>query len=186
MCGTKVLKTKRLILRPVRMEDAEDMFKNWVNDPEVTKFLTWPCHGTVEVTKQVISGWVAQYDQPDYFHWAITLKENGDVPIGTLAVVEQDKRIKMAEIGYCIGKEWWHRGIVSEALKAVMDYLFGEAGMNRLMARHDVNNPHSGQVMQKCGMKLEGIFPDFGWNNQGVCDIAQYALLKKDWKGADT
>lgn len=179
--GTKRIETNRLILRPFRMSDAEKMFANWSSDPEVTRFLTWPTHTSVDVTRKVLDHWVASYEKPDYYQWAICLKEN-DEPIGSMAIVDGDFRIGRAEIGYCISRKWWGRGITAEALQAVIDYLFGDVGMNRIEARHDVNNPNSGKVMQKCGMKMEGIFPYFGCNNQGVCDIAQYAILKKDWR----
>lgn len=181
--GTKRIETERLILRPFLLEDAENMYKNWASDPEVTKFLTWPTHSSVEVTGQLMNYWSSQYEKPDNYQWAIELKEIGQ-PIGSMAVVHGDFRVGRAEIGYCIGRPWWHKGIVAEALKAVMQYLFEEVGMNRIEAKHDVKNPNSGKVMQKCGMKLEGIFPDYGCNNQGVCDIAQYAILKKEWKGS--
>lgn len=179
--GTKVIETNRLILRPFRISDAEKVFANWASDPEVTRFLTWPTHTSVDVTRKVLDHWVASYERPDYYQWAICLKEN-DEPIGSMAVVDGDFRIGRAEIGYCISKSWWGKGITAEAFRAVIDFLFGEAEVNRIEARHDVMNPNSGRVMQKCGLKLEGIFPDFGCNNQGVCDIAQYAILKKDWR----
>ena len=179
--GTKRIETNRLILRPFRMSDAEKMFANWASDPEVTRFLTWPTHTSVDVTRKVLDHWVSSYEKPDYYQWAICLKEN-DEPIGSMAVVDGDFRIGRAEIGYCISRNWWGKGITAEALHAAIDYLFGDVGMNRIEARHDVNNPNSGKVMQKCGMKMEGIFPDYGCNNQGVCDIAQYAILKKEWR----
>ena len=179
--GTKVLKTDRLILRPFRISDAQKMYDNWASDPEVTRFLTWPTHTSVDVARKVLDHWVASYEKPDYYQWAICLKEN-DEPIGSMAIVDGDFRIGRAEIGYCISRNWWGKGITAEALQAAIDYLFGDVGMNRIEARHDVNNPNSGKVMQKCGLKMEGIFPDFGCNNQGVCDIAQYAILKKDWR----
>ncbi|MBR6323166.1 MAG: GNAT family N-acetyltransferase, partial [Lachnospiraceae bacterium] len=70
-CGTKQLETKRLILRPFRMEDAEAMFRNWASDPEVTKFLTWPTHKSAEVTGRILAEWIPQYRKDDYYHWAI-------------------------------------------------------------------------------------------------------------------
>lgn len=77
--------------------------------------------------------------------------------IGTIAAVKTDDEIKAAEIGYCIGQNWWHKGYTSEALGAVINFLFDEVGLNRIAARHDVNNSHSGGVMKKCGMRFEGI-----------------------------
>ena len=86
----------------------------------------------------------------------------------------------MAEIGYCIGRPWWNRGITSEALIAVINFMFDQVGANRVQAKHDVNNPHSGLVMKKCGMKYEGTLRSAAVNNQGVCDVSIYALLKSD------
>ena len=97
-------------------------------------------------------------------------------------MVRQNDRVEEAEIGYCIGSPWWHRGIVSEALAAVIEYLFAEVGMNRVAARHDPNNPNSGGVMRKCGMKYEGTNRACDRNNQGICDAAQYSILRSEWR----
>ena len=64
----------------------------------------------------------------------------------------------------------------------MIEYLFTEVGMNRVAARHDPNNPHSGGVMRKCGMKYEGTHRACDRNNQGICDAAQYAILRSEWK----
>lgn len=69
---------------------------------------------------------------------------------------------------------------MTESLQAVMDYLFDEVGMNRIEARHDPNNPHSGAVMKKCGMKYEGTMRQGDRNNQGICDACLYALLAEE------
>ena len=179
--GTAIIETPRLIIRQFTTDDAEAMFRNWANDPEVTKYLTWPTHGSVEITKKVVESWVKSYEKEDYYHWAITLKENGSEPIGSL-LASTDDRIEKAHIGYCIGKNWWRRGITSEALQAVMDFLFDEVGCNRVDSRHDVNNPNAGKVMAKCGMKLEAITRQSDWNNQGICDTCHYALLAEERK----
>ena len=108
------------------------------------------------------------------------LKELSE-PIGSISVVNEiDERIQMAEIGYCIGRPWWHSHITSEALKLVMDYLFDRVGVNKVTAKHDVNNPNSGLVMKKCGMVCEGTTRQDGWNNQGLCDLVHYGLLKDE------
>ena len=179
--GTQTIETARLILRRAIREDAEPMFRNWASDPEVTKFLTWPAHGSIAVSEMVIGSWLQEYEKENYYQWMIVLKEL-DEPIGSISVVRQNDRVEEAEIGYCIGSPWWHRGIVSEALAAVIEYLFIEVGMNRVAARHDPNNPHSGGVMRKCGMKYEGTHRACDRNNQGICDAAQYAILRSEWK----
>ena len=182
--GTQPLETPRLILRPFAAEDAPAMYRNWASDPEVTKFLTWPAHSREEVSAAVLTDWVGQYNDPRYYQWAIVLRELGE-PIGSISVVRQNEQVAEAEIGYCIGSNWWHRGIVSEALAAVIDYLFVQVGMNRIAARHDPNNPHSGGVMRKCGMTYEGTTRQSDRNNQGICDAAHYAILRSDRTCAD-
>lgn len=177
-CGTQRLETDRLILRRYVKKDAAAMYKNWASDQEVTKFLTWPTHSSEEVSQYVINDWVSQYSNESYYHWAIAWKDNEDEPIGDIAVVDMKEQISMAHIGYCIGRTWWHKGVTSEALKAVMDFLFDIVEVNRIEARHDPGNPNSGKVMKKCGMKYEGTLRSADRNNQGICDACYYALLK--------
>lgn len=177
--GTQRLETERLILRRFTPDDAEAMFTGWCNDPEVSKFLTWPPHGNVEVTRSILNGWIEQYDDGAYFNWAIELKDSGRL-VGSISVVKVREDIDSADIGYCMSREFWGRGIMPEALRAVMDYLFDEVGMNRVAASHDVNNPKSGRVMEKAGMKLEGTLRQAGINMQGVCDEVWHSMVKSE------
>ena len=179
-CGTQSIETERLILRRFTLDDAQAMYKNWASDPDVTKFLTWPAHSGINVSKFVWGEWVSLYTEKNYYQWAIVLKEHGNDPIGSISAVHMDEAVDMVHIGYCLGKEWWHRGIMSEALKAVMDFFFDNVGANRIESRHDPRNPHSGMVMKKCGMKYEGTLRASDWNNQGICDACWYALLKSE------
>ena len=178
-CGTKRLETERLILRKFVMEDSVAMYKNWASDEEVTRYLTWPTHPNPEISKSVIKDWITSYSDENYYQWAIVLKDKEE-PIGSISVVHMNEAASKVHIGYCIGKTWWHRGITSEALKAVMDFLFEEVDVNRIEARHDPQNPNSGKVMKKCGMKYEGTLRSSDWNNQGICDACYYALLKSE------
>lgn len=151
--GTKRLETDRLILRKFIIDDAAAMYNNWTSDPDVTKYLMWPYHKTIEISKAVLTDWINQYSKED--------------------------SIEMVRIGYCIGKKWWKQGITSEALTAIVKFFFEEVGINRIETRHDSKNPNSGKVMMKCGLKYEHREAD--WNNQGRCDSAMYALLAKDY-----
>ncbi len=177
--GTKTLETSRLFLRRFTVDDAQAMFDNWASDPEVTRYLTWPTHISVEVTKSLLADWVNSYDHADHYQWAIVPKNNNNAPIGSIAVVAHDDSVEKATIGYCIGKNWWHQGITSEALKAVIDYLLHEVGICRVEAYHDPRNPHSGNVMKKCGMVYEGTLRASDQNNQGVCDACWYSILSE-------
>ena len=177
--GTQTIETKRLVLRRFRIEDAQDMFDNWASDPEVTRYLTWTPHKDVGETKALLTDWTGKYEDGIYFDWAMELKESGKV-IGNISAVRIDERTETATIGYCMGKAFWGRGLMPEALKAVMDFLFDAACMNRVEACHDPRNEKSGRVMDKAGMKLEGVLRDAGKNNLGICDEVWHGAIRRD------
>lgn len=179
--GTVILETKRLVLRPFTVKDAQPMFCNWASDPEVTKFLTWPPHESAEVSKSVIESWILSYQEPQNYVWAIELKQIGE-PIGCISAVKVDTRTGSASIGYCIGKKWWGQAVVPEALQEVIAFFFREVGMNCVNASHDPRNPNSGKVMRKCGMRYEGTWRAGGVNNQGICDESWYSILKSEYE----
>ena len=179
--GTKTIETERLTLRPSRHEYARAAFANWTGESEVTRFLTWPTHADIAVTEKVIDSWIAMYGETSFYQWAIVLKDIAE-PIGSISVVRQDERINSMEVGYCIGSRWWHKGIVSEAFGAVIRFLFDEVGVNRVAARHDPNNPHSGGVMKKCGLKYEGTLRSADINNQGLVDVCVYSILREEYE----
>lgn len=177
--GTKILETDRLILRPFRAEDAKAMYDNWASDPEVTKFLSWPAYKSIDDAHTILEIWLESYENPDFYQWAIVLKDL-DQPIGSVSVVNQDPRVDLAEIGYCIGKHWWGRGIMPEAVNAVIKYLFREVGMQRLEVGHDPENPASGAVIRKCGFTYEGTLRRRIRSNRGITDVAWYSMLKEE------
>ena len=179
LLGTRKLETKRLILRRFVIEDAEDMYNNWASDSEVTKYLTWPTHPSSEVTKMLLRDWISKYKDDDYFNWAIEYKETGKV-IGNISVVKLNKDILSADMGYCMSRSLWGNGIMPEALTEVIDYLLNEVELNRIAACHAVENPKSGRVMNKSGMKLDGVLRQAGKNNQGICDEVWYSIIKSD------
>ena len=180
MIGTKMIETERLILRRYMVSDAEDMYRNWTGDPEVTKFMPWPRHESAEVTGEILTEWVSYYDDGNTYNWGITLK-GADHVISNIAVVERDERTCTYEIGYCLGKEFWGRGIMPEALRAVIAYLFeGEKDLNRIIATHDIRNEKSGRVMQKAGMHFDGVLRASKRNKLGIHDTAYYSVLRSD------
>ena len=180
--GTVILETLRLILRPFTMADDQAMFDNWASDPEVTKYLTWPAHSSVDITRMVLGTWVDSYAKADHYQWAMVLKDGDGKPMGNISVVHLHEEVDACEIGYCMGKAWWSRGLMTEALRAVIDHLFENVGFNRICARHDPRNPGSGRVMRKAGMTYEGTLRQADRNNQGICDMAWYSILRSEWK----
>ena len=178
--GTVTIETDRLILRRFTMEDAEAMFRRWASDDEVTKHLTWPTHSSVEISKMVLTDWTSHYPEPDFYNWAIVLKENGPEPIGNISVVGIDNKVDAATMGYCMSRAHWGKGVMTEALTAVIDFFFDEVGFNRIDADHAVDNPASGRVMEKSGMRYEGTHRQAVRTNCGIVDIKKWAILKSD------
>ncbi|MFT3950785.1 MAG: GNAT family N-acetyltransferase [Oscillospiraceae bacterium] len=174
--GTQELATRRLVLRKFTPGDAEAMFRNWASDERVTRFLTWEPHGSQEDTKNLLTAWAAAYDTRNY-NWVITL--DGEA-IGSIAAVRFSEQHETAEIGYCLGTAFWGRGLMTEALGAVLDFLFDEVGFYRIELHHAAKNPASGKVARKCGMLYEGTQRGRVLRHGARNDLVLYGLLKID------
>ena len=102
--GTITLETERLILRKFNIKDAEGMFNNWASDNEVTKFLSWPTHKSINDTKGYINWIIEQYENDTTYDWIIEFKETKEV-IGSIGAVSVNDNINSVHIGYCISKK---------------------------------------------------------------------------------
>ena len=151
--GTVRMETKRLVLRPYVIEDADAMFRNWANDPQVTKYLTWEPHKDVEETKQILEGWIKSYESKDFYTWAIARKEDEGNVIGSISVPQLDQKAGRVTVGYCLGRNWWGHKIMKEAFAELIRFFFEVEGANRVEALHDIRNVNSGKVMAACGLK---------------------------------
>ena len=163
--------TDRLILRPFRQEDAEAVFKNWAADERVARFCRWYPHKSIEETKEYLKMCIgAEYC------WAITLKDSGET-VGSIDLVGINS-FGVPEIGYVLMYAHWGEGIMTEAVNAVIDELFNN-GFGKIGACHDVNNPASGRVMEKCGMtyvrNCMGL-KKFGSDEQ--CELSCYEICR--------
>lgn len=177
--GTIRLETERLTLRRFTVEDADSMFNNWASDNEVTKFLTWPTHKCIEDSKSFINYCIDKYSDLSFYNWAIELKDSHEL-IGNISIEHINEETNNMMLGWVIGKKYWGNGYVPEAGNRVIDIMFNKVGINCMVALHDVNNPNSGRVMQKLGMKYEGIIRQCNKNNQGIVDCARYSILKTE------
>ena len=177
--GTQKIETRRLVLRRYRIEDAEDVFSNWASDPEVTRYLTWPTHENISITRTVINSWIPCYEDGGYFNWIIEWKETGRV-IGTIGFMWYSEANSSAEVGYSFSREFWNMGIATEALQAVISSAFGSLPLNRLEAQHDIRNAASGRVMEKCGMQREGILRHRVKNKNEYIDTVLWSVLRSD------
>ncbi|MBS6952996.1 MAG: GNAT family N-acetyltransferase [Enterocloster asparagiformis] len=179
--GTVRLETKRLALRPFVQADAPAMYQNWANDPEVTKYLTWTPHKNVQETEAILADWILQYGNPEYYCWAIALKEDEGTVIGNISVVKLEPDVDCVTIGYCLGRRWWGQGLMPEAFAGVIRFFFEVEKAGRIQATHDTRNPNSGKVMEKCGLRREGILRRSGRNCQGICDQCIYGIVAEDY-----
>jgi ribosomal-protein-alanine N-acetyltransferase len=179
-CGTQEIESERLLLRKFEENDADLMYKNWANDTELTQFLTWPAHENSDETRSLLKNWILSYDDPDTYRWCIVLKETGE-PIGSIGVVSISPRVESVELGYCIGKEYWNKGLMTETLKEIVFYLFKYVDVNRIEAHIDPRNVGSGKVLEKSGLTYTGLRRQVAINNTGLCDIRTYEIIRQDY-----
>lgn len=145
--NTPTLETERLILRKFTEKDIEALFLIH-KDEEVNKFLPWyPMQNLEETQKFFEERYATKYSEPQAYAYAICLKKD-NYPIGYINVDMEEHH----DFGYGLRKEFWHKGIVSEAGKAVVEQVKND-GLPYITATHDRNNPRSGNVMKACGMK---------------------------------
>ncbi|HBX89487.1 MAG TPA: N-acetyltransferase [Marinilabiliaceae bacterium] len=178
--GTLEIETERVLLRRFVESDAEDIFHNWASDSSVTRYLSWQAHSSIDVSKEILASWLKAYEDKEFYNWAIVLKEQGKA-IGSVGVVDFSNGHQRCEIGYCIGKGYWNKGIMTEVLSSVIKFMISEVGFNRVQAIHHSDNPASGRVMIKAGMKHEGRLRAFHVNNRGeFTDCDMYSILKDE------
>lgn len=173
--GTVELETDRLRLRRFTLDDVPDMYFNWAGDDEVTKFLVWPTHTSMNASREVIENWLAEYENPGQYLWCLELKAEHKA-IGSIGVVGRDHETAALEIGYCLSRKYWGMGIMSEALATVTAFLFHQVKATALEARIDERNFKSRSVLQKCGFKFNRVVKGGGLNNLGRYDALIYRL----------
>ena len=147
--NTPELRTERLILRKFEEEDLKAIYEIY-SDIEVNRFLPWfPVRTMAEAKQFYEERFQCKYHQQRAYNYAICLKED-NYPIGYLNIEMSGSY----DLGYGLRKEFWNKGIVTEAGRAVIEQLRKD-GIPYLTATHDVNNPASGRVMEKLGMKYQ-------------------------------
>lgn len=175
--GSIPFETSQVFVRPFKMEDAQDMFNNYCTDEEVTRYLPWKPHSSVEDTKSYLSTFVNNYDNKSQYHWAIVDKQTNQV-IGAIEASKNDETNKSIMLGWVLAKSHWGKGIMPEVAKQVINLLF-KVGYVRIWAQHVVDNAKSGRVMEKVGMTKEGILKKAGVTHKGEFhDVAVWAIVR--------
>lgn len=174
-----VVETPRLILRRLTMRDAEDMYA-YSKDPEVARHVLWDAHRSLWETKAYLRFMLRQYRNGMPSSWGIVDKESGRV-IGTIGYMSLTLENSTAEVGYSLARSHWNKGLMTEALAAVLRETFTVLKLHRVEALHFSANPSSGRVMEKCGMVHEGHMRQRIWNKGRFCDTELWAILRRDW-----
>ncbi|MBE5787089.1 MAG: GNAT family N-acetyltransferase [Clostridiales bacterium] len=172
------LETERLRLRPLRMSDARDMYA-YARDPQVSRHVLWDAHENLGQSRQFLRASIRQYRMGMPGSFAIELKSSGRM-IGTIGFMWVNAEHRSAEVGYSLGREYWNKGLMTEALRAVIGFGFDTMRLHRIEAQHDVANPASGRVMAHVGMVQEGILRHRVMNKGKYVDVAVYAILESD------
>ncbi|MBE5810789.1 MAG: GNAT family N-acetyltransferase [Clostridiales bacterium] len=175
-----VIDTPRLILRKMRMSDAPDVYR-YAKDPEVARHVLWEAHQSVWETRAYIRYLLWQYRSGLPGSWAIELKETGRV-VGTIGYMSYNADNATVEVGYSLAREQWGKGLMTEALTAVIAETFRALDMHRIEAMHFTDNPASGRVMEKCGMTHEGHLRERVCCKGTFRDVEMWGMLRKDWE----
>lgn len=168
----------RIVLRPVKMSDAEAMFA-YTSKPDVVRFITLPVSESVEQTRQGIA---------DYFEvsplgkYGLALKDSGEF-MGTLDI-RVDAVNKSAELGYALNPEFQGHGYMSEAVDLLLDLGFKELGLERIFAMCAAQNTPSERVMIRAGMTYEGTLRKASFHKDMFLDMKYYSILREEYFAA--
>lgn len=171
--------TERLLLRKLSLCDADDIFE-YAHVPEVTEYVIWNPHNTKQDSIDFVKFTEDQFRQNQEIAWGIELKAEKKI-IGTIGLLKWHNLHRCGETGYCISKNYWGKGIVTEALKAVIDFSFRTLNLNRVEAHCEEENIGSWKVMQKAGMTFEGILREKVCIKGKFRSMKVYSILKNEY-----
>ncbi len=166
------------ILREQTLEDAE-AFLEYYCDPEVSKYIVSFIPKTVEEARSEIRYWINVFSYNDGLYFAIARKSDNRM-IGSVGVSGVNRNHNRIEASYDLAKEYWGRGIMTKALKAVLKYAFEELKFNRIEAHAMPENISSQKVLEKCGFAFEGNLRQHRFHNGKYVDIGIYSVLYQD------
>lgn len=174
--GTITINTKRLKLRRLTFDDVQSIFTHLKSDERITDNLIKAAHKDLEETFVMVKEIIDEYDSPSFCYWGMELIETKEL-IGLIDLYDINFDESKCEVGYSIGYNWWNNGYGTEALRAVLDFAFNNLKMKEVSAEHNTDNPASGRIMQKSGMKKDCIIKDMITNAKGQSkDCAIYRI----------
>jgi len=174
-----ILETERLLLRPWRDEDAEDLYE-YARDPQVGPSAGWMPHVDVEDSRNIIRTVLSAEGT-----CAVTIKALGDKGVGSAGVFPSDAEEAKGEpeIGYWIGRPFWGRGYIPEAVRGLLAYVFTETDAPRCWCAHFEGNDKSRRVIEKCGFTYRFTAESGPWPSGGMRATRFYCITKEEWEG---
>ena len=176
---TNTIDTEKLILRRYEFSDAVSMMRNWVSDPAVQNNYAEPVYSSIEEVGALLAKYVAGYEHPNYYRWAVIEKQSGEC-IGQIAFFLVDVKNEFAEIEYCIGTQYQGKGYATEACRAVIQYGFDVIGLHKVQICSRPSNAPSRKVIEKCGFVYEGTLRDYFHKDDGSFESRMYFSLMID------
>ena len=173
----KTIETERLILRSWQFEDLDDFYE-YAKNPNVGPMAGWEPHSSKEVSSNILKSFIEKDEV-----WAIVFKENNKV-IGSLGIHSDKKRgdVNAKSMGYVLSADYWGRGLMTEAAKRVIRYVFDEMNLDLLAIYHYPNNIRSKRVIEKCGFKYEGTQRKSSKIYDGqILDDFCYSMLRSEY-----
>lgn len=175
------LTTSHLRLRKLRRGDAADLFR-FGSDEAVCRYMLWEPHGAVEESAASIEKSLRGYETGKYYRWGIALAES-DTLIGIISLHNFDEERSACSFAYMLAREHWGKGYGTEALEAVIRFAFERMDMERIEADHFSENPASGAVMRKAGMRHVGTVSGKYEKDGRRYDAEAYILTRDQWCG---
>lgn len=172
------LETERLILRPLELSDASDIFK-FASNPNVSKMLMWNPHQNLEESVEFIRRAHTIYQDGNITPMGITLKSSTQI-IGFAGASWQSRAHKIMELETVLGEDYWGQGIVAEALMEIIKYCSKTFELNRIQARCKVENTQSFKMLQKLGMKHEGTIRSSFFAKGEAWDMEMLSLTRAE------
>lgn len=179
--GMRIMETRRLILRKFEMRDAPLFFSRLGGSEKVTEHMLWVPHEQLEDSAASIEKAIARYKNGDFYRWAIAKKED-DTLIGMIDLLRICAETNSCSFAYMLGEEFWGQGYATEALMAVFRFAFEEMDMDVIEADHFADNPASGAVMRKAGMRYQKTVIGKYEKNGKRHDAVLYRITACQWQ----
>lgn len=175
-----ILETKRLVLREITMADAESLFA-FFSDREVMQYYDCEALTRIEEATSLIQRYSDWLENQNGFRWGVTLKAESNAIIGTCGIFAWHKQTRIATLGYELSRQYWKRGIMSEAVRELLVYGFRDLDLNRIRATVVTENVTSAKLLERLSFQKEGILRQAQFLNGKFDDLAAYALLREEW-----